>query len=101
MNYYMDINGKTRDEVIEVFKEFEAQGGFIEFMGDMWGASTGKEKNGYYSGTFLEYLENIKSIKETKITYLESLRDYHFRVASLEKTAQLTPNPETNEEEVL
>ena len=42
---------------------------------------------------FLVFLENIKTIKETRITYLNTLRGYKEKVAELERMIQATPIP--------
>lgn len=43
---------------------------------------------------FLTYLENIKTIKETRLAYFNVLKDYKERVAELERVIQATPVPE-------
>ena len=43
---------------------------------------------------FLTFLENIKTIKETRLTYFNALRNYKGRVAELERVIQATPIPE-------
>ncbi len=42
---------------------------------------------------FLAYLENIKTIKETRLAYFNALRNYMEKVAELEKVIQVTPVP--------
>lgn len=50
----------------------------------------------YESGEvpFLIYLENIKTIKETRLAYFNALRNYKEKVADLERVIQATPKPE-------
>jgi outer membrane protein TolC len=50
----------------------------------------------YESGdvSFLGYLENIKTIKETRLTYFTVLKNYKEKVADLESAIQATPIPE-------
>ncbi len=50
----------------------------------------------YESGEvpFLIYLENIKTIKETRLAYFDALRNYKEKVADLERVIQATPKPE-------
>lgn len=50
----------------------------------------------YESGEvpFLTFLENIKTIKETRLAYFNALRSYKERVAELERVIQATPIPE-------
>ena len=50
----------------------------------------------YESGEvpFLTYLENIKTIKETRLAYFNVLKDYKEKVAELERVIQATPAPE-------
>ena len=50
----------------------------------------------YESGEvpFLTYLENIKTIKETRLAYFNVLKDYKEKVAELERVIQATPIPE-------
>lgn len=43
---------------------------------------------------FLTYLENIKTIKETRLAYFNVLKDYKEKVAELERVIQATPFPE-------
>ncbi|MFA7255681.1 MAG: TolC family protein [Candidatus Omnitrophota bacterium] len=43
---------------------------------------------------FLSYLENIKTIKETRLAYFTALKNYKETVADLERTIQATPIPE-------
>ena len=43
---------------------------------------------------FLTYLENIKTIKETRLGYFNALRNYKEKVAELERVIQATPIPE-------
>ncbi len=43
---------------------------------------------------FLTFLENIKTIKETRLAYFNALRSYKERVAELERVIQATPIPE-------
>jgi cobalt-zinc-cadmium efflux system outer membrane protein len=43
---------------------------------------------------FLTFLENIKTIKETRLLYFNALRNYKERVAELERVIQATPIPE-------
>ena len=43
---------------------------------------------------FLSYLENIKTIKETRLAYFTTLKNYKETVADLERTIQATPIPE-------
>lgn len=43
--------------------------------------------------TFLAYLENIKTIKETRLKYFNALKSYKEKVAELEQVAQLIPTP--------
>lgn len=43
---------------------------------------------------FLTYLENIKTIKETRLAYFVALKDYKAKVAELERVIQATPVPE-------
>ena len=43
---------------------------------------------------FLTYLENIKTIKETRLGYFNALRNYKEKTAELERTIQATPIPE-------
>ncbi len=43
---------------------------------------------------FLTFLENIKTIKETRLAYFNALRNYKERVAELERVIQATPIPE-------
>lgn len=40
---------------------------------------------------FLTYLENIQTIKQTRLTYYEVLQSYHSKVAELESVIQATP----------
>ena len=49
----------------------------------------------YESGEipFLVFLENIKTIKETRLAYLNTLRGYKEKVAQLERMIQATPIP--------
>jgi cobalt-zinc-cadmium efflux system outer membrane protein len=42
---------------------------------------------------FLVFLENIKTIKETRLAYFVALKDYKGKVAELEKVIQATPIP--------
>jgi cobalt-zinc-cadmium efflux system outer membrane protein len=42
---------------------------------------------------FLKYLENIKTIKETRLRYFNTLKKYKEKVADLEQAAQLAPLP--------
>ncbi|HNX69268.1 MAG TPA: TolC family protein [Candidatus Omnitrophota bacterium] len=42
---------------------------------------------------FLTYLENIKTIKETRLAYFTALKDYKEKVAELERVIQATPTP--------
>ncbi len=50
----------------------------------------------YESGEvpFLIYLENIRTIKETRLTYYDALSNYKNQVAELERVIQATPIPE-------
>ena len=43
---------------------------------------------------FLNYLENIKTIKETRLAYFTALKNYKEKVAELERAIQATPVPE-------
>jgi outer membrane protein TolC len=43
---------------------------------------------------FLTYLENLKTIKETRLSYFNALKDYKEKVAELERVIQATPIPE-------
>lgn len=43
---------------------------------------------------FLTFLENIRTIKETRLSYFNALRSYKERVAELERVIQATPIPE-------
>jgi len=43
---------------------------------------------------FLGYLENIKTIKETRLAYFNALKNYKEKVADLERAIQATPIPE-------
>lgn len=43
---------------------------------------------------FLTYLENIKTIKETRLSYFNALMNYQEKVAELERAIQATPVPE-------
>ena len=43
---------------------------------------------------FLTYLENIKTIKETRLAYFVALKEYKEKVAELERVIQATPIPE-------
>jgi len=43
---------------------------------------------------FLGYLENIKTIKETRLNYFNSLKEYNGKLAELEKAIQVSPTPE-------
>lgn len=43
---------------------------------------------------FLTYLENIKTIKETRLAYFTSLKNYKEKVADLERAIQTAPIPE-------
>lgn len=43
---------------------------------------------------FLTYLENIKTIKETRLAYFNALQNYKEKVAELERVIQVTPIPE-------
>ncbi len=43
---------------------------------------------------FLNYLENIKTIKETRLAYFTALKNYKEKVAELERAIQVTPVPE-------
>jgi outer membrane protein TolC len=43
---------------------------------------------------FLTYLENLKTVKETRLSYFNALRDYKEKVAELERVIQATPIPE-------
>jgi len=43
---------------------------------------------------FLNYLENIKTIKETRLAYFAALKNYKEKVAELERAIQVTPVPE-------
>jgi cobalt-zinc-cadmium efflux system outer membrane protein len=43
---------------------------------------------------FLIYLENLKTIKETRLFYFTALKDYKEKVAELERVIQATPIPE-------
>ncbi len=42
---------------------------------------------------FLTFLENIKTIKETRVAYYESLKNYKEKVAELEQVIQAAPVP--------
>ena len=44
--------------------------------------------------TFIAYLDSMKTIKETRVAYLEALKNYKTRVAALERAIQSTPIPE-------
>ncbi len=44
--------------------------------------------------SFLQYLENLKAIKATRLAYFDALRNYHVRVAALERVMQQVPIPE-------
>jgi len=46
------------------------------------------------SVAFLTYLENIKTIKETRLAYFNALKTYKEKVAELERVIQATPIPE-------
>ncbi len=50
----------------------------------------------YESGEvpFLTFLENIKTIKETRLAYYDALRNYKEKTAALERIVQATPIPE-------
>jgi outer membrane protein, heavy metal efflux system len=43
---------------------------------------------------FLSYLENIKTIKETRVSYYTALKNYQEKVALLKRAIQKTPAPE-------
>ncbi len=43
---------------------------------------------------FLTYLENIKTVKETRLAYFNSLKDYKEKLAELERAIQFSPIPE-------
>lgn len=43
---------------------------------------------------FLAYLENIKTVKETRLAYFTALKNYKEKVADLERAIQATPIPE-------
>ncbi len=43
--------------------------------------------------TFISYLDSMKTIKQTRVAYLEALRNYMTRVAALERAIQSTPIP--------
>ena len=42
---------------------------------------------------FFVFLENIKTIKETRLAYLNALKSYREKVAELERVIQATPVP--------
>ncbi len=42
---------------------------------------------------FLNYLENIKAIKETRLAYFNALKNHKEKIAELEKVIQATPIP--------
>ena len=50
----------------------------------------------YESGEvpFLTYLENIKTIKETRLAFFDALKNFKEKVAELERVIQATPAPE-------
>ena len=43
---------------------------------------------------FLTFLENIKTIKETRLAYFNALKNYKEKIAALERAVQATPVPE-------
>ncbi len=43
---------------------------------------------------FLTYLENIKTIKETRLAFFDALKNFKEKVAELERVIQATPTPE-------
>lgn len=43
--------------------------------------------------SFISYLDNVKTIKQTRVAYLDALKNYKARVASLERAIQSTPFP--------
>lgn len=49
--------------------------------------------------SFISYLDNVKTIKETRVAYLEALKNYKTRVAALERAIQSTPIPEMEQGE--
>lgn len=43
--------------------------------------------------SFITYLENVKTVKKTRLAYLEALKNYKVRVAQLDRVIQNTPAP--------
>lgn len=43
--------------------------------------------------SFITYLENVKTVKKTRLAYLEALKNYKVRVAQLDRVIQNTPDP--------
>lgn len=49
--------------------------------------------------SFISYLDNVKTIKATRVAYLEALKNYKTRVAALERAIQSTPIPDEEQGE--
>ncbi len=93
------LKGRVTLQVYQAFLEVELadkqvslQKRALEEANELLAQATMKYEEGEIP--FLGYLENIKTIKETRLNYFNSLKEYNGKLAELEKAIQVSPTPE-------